>query len=89
MIEWTGLLKPKNWSLKNMEEKNIQRKNQLMLLNKMLWQMLKTYIMKAIPLFIAFFILSSIYLWSWGRYGFERTLIVLLVSILVVVNEKK
>ncbi len=71
------------------ENKNIQRKNQLMLLNKMLLQLLKNYIIKAIPLFIAFFILSYIYLWGYNRYGFERTIIVLLVSIIVVVNSKK
>jgi len=72
-----------------MDEKSIQRKNQLILLNKMLLQLLKSYIIKVIPLFIAFFVLSYVYFWGYNRYGFERTIIVLLVSIIVVINAKK
>lgn len=41
-----------------------------------------------LPNFIMFLILSYVYLWGLNKYGFERTVVVALVTVIVVLNGK-
>jgi hypothetical protein len=36
---------------------------------------------------LMFFILSWLYLWGLGKYGFEKTLIVLLINVVISINQ--
>lgn len=52
---------------------------------KLLVKIIKGYL----PRLISFIILLAIYSYIWSKYDFERTLMVMLISIIIVLGSKK